>query len=148
MSEKPMTMAEHCAICGCRLHRTRDTYASPTTKGRSHATEHHLIPERFFGRSNNRPGTKTEGIFTSCPWGHERKSEVFCYECHEELLHNPVLLPEDIVSFAQLVQLRGLSEKQKTDDRTRSASRVILFHEVIARGLKALHEEETHLESR
>src|SRR2546425_2396179 len=87
MSEKPMT--EHCAICGCHLHRTNGTYATPTIEGRSHATEHHLIPERFFGRSKNRPRTKTEGIFTSCPWGHEGESKVFCYECHEELLDTP-----------------------------------------------------------
>ena len=146
MGEKPIT--EHCAICGCQVHRTRGTYASPTIKGRSHATEHHLIPERFFGRSSARPGTKTEGIFASCPWGHEGESEVFCYECHEELLHNPVLLPEDIARFAELVQLRGLSEEQKTEDRSKSARRVVLFHEVIARGLEVLYEEETHPESK
>src|SRR5438034_11356030 len=89
------SMAEACAICGCQLHRTRDTYATATIEGRSHASKHHFVAERFFGRSTNRRGTKTEGLFNACPWGREGESEVFCYECHEELLHNPVLLPWD-----------------------------------------------------
>jgi len=58
-------MSENCAICGCELHRTRDTYARATIEGRSHATKHHFVAERFFGRSSNRRGTRTEGIFIS-----------------------------------------------------------------------------------
>jgi len=86
-------MAEECAICGCKLHRTPGAYGNATIEGRSGASRHHFVPERFFGRSVNRPGTKTEGIFTSypCPWEYERKSDVFCHECHELLLHNPVI---------------------------------------------------------
>ncbi len=82
-------------------------------------------------------------MFASCPWGHEGESEVFCYECHEELLHNPVLLPEDFVRFAELVRMRGLSEKTKTENRSKLAGRVVLLRDVISRGLKVLHEEET-----
>ncbi len=81
-------------------------------------------------------------MFASCPWGREGKSEVFCYECHEELLHNPVLLSEDVARFAELVRMRGLSEEVKTADRSKIAGRVALFHDVITRGLKILHEEE------
>jgi len=101
------------------------------------------VAERFFGRSSNRPGTKTEGIFKFSPWGYEGESEVFCYECHEELLHNPILLPEDFILFAKLVQMRGLSENLKTPDRSKIAGRVALFHDVINRGLKSLWEEGT-----
>lgn len=131
-------MTEHCAICGCPLHRVRDTYARPTVEGRSHATKHHYVAERFFGRSVNRRGTRTEGIFASCPWGHEGESVVFCYECHEELVHNPVLLPEDISRFAELVKQRGFTEKAKTESREAIAGRVALLHEVIACGLATL----------
>ena len=134
-------MAEYCAICGCGPHRTPDTYARATTEGRGHATQHHFVAERFFGRSSNRPGTQTEGIFASCPWGYEGESALFCYECHEELLHNPVLLPEDFKRFARVVQVRGLSEESKTEDRAKIAGRIALFHEVIARGLSILCEE-------
>ena len=134
-------MPELCAICSCELHRTAGTYALPTEQGRSHATKHHFVAERFFGRSTNRKGTKTDGIFSACPWPVEGQSEVFCYECHEELLHNPVLLPADVESFATLVRLRGLSEERKSKDRSALAGRVKLLHEVIERGLKSLREE-------
>ena|ERR1051325_682723 len=125
-------MTERCAVCGCQLHRTNDTYARPTPAGRSHATKHHFVAQRFFGSS---------GVFEACPWGYEGRSTVFCYECHEELLHNPVLLPEDVSLLAELVRLRGLSEDSKPDDRSRIAGRVALLHETIARGLAALLAE-------
>lgn len=134
-------MTEHCAICGCVLHRTKDTYARPTVEGRSHATRHHHVAERFFGRSTNRRGTKTEGIFDVCPWGHEGETVVFCYECHEELIHNPILLPEDIARFAALVKAKGFAEVSKSESRAPISGRITLLHEVIARGLKALESE-------
>ena len=140
-------MLEKCAICGCILHRRNGTYARPTVDGRTHATKHHFVAERFFGRSSNRRGTKTEGMFESgsCPLGHEGETAVFCYECHEELLHNPVLLPDDVASFAEIVRRRGLSESQKEKDRSKIAGRVQLFHEIIAKGLKTLDEENAPL---
>lgn len=134
-------MDERCAICNCLLHRRVGTYARPTPEGRGHATKHHLVAERFFGRSSNRRGTRTEGVFESCPWGHERKTDVFCYECHEELLHNPVLLPEDIEHLSYLVKQRGLSEEQKTTDRSKLGGRIKLLHEALARGLQSLAQE-------
>ncbi len=80
-------------------------------------------------------------MFPCCPWGHEGQSVVFCYECHEELVHNPVLLPEDISRFAELVKKRGLSEEMKTESRESIAGRVVLLHEVIARGLASLLDD-------
>ncbi|MGH9633648.1 MAG: hypothetical protein ACRD72_02310 [Candidatus Angelobacter sp.] len=128
-----------CAICNCELHREGD-YAKPTPKGRSHATEHHYVAERFFGRSANRRGTVRERLFGQCPWGLEGNKETYCYECHEELLHNPVLLPADIKIFATLVKQRGLDETKKDDKRDKLAGRIELFHEIIAAGLAALSE--------
>ncbi|MGA9030922.1 MAG: hypothetical protein WB402_00150 [Sulfuricaulis sp.] len=134
-------MAERCFICGCTLHREKGTYARPDVKGRSHATENHFVPERFFGRSTNRRGTKTEGIFETCPWGYEGKTEVFCYECHEELLHNPVLLPQDIERFAEICRSRGLDEDSKSKDRSKIAGRIKLLREVIAKGLAVIRAD-------
>jgi hypothetical protein len=134
-------MTERCAICNCILHRTAGTYARPTIEGRSHATKHHFVAERFFGRSSNRRGTRTKGVFQSCPWGCEGQTAVFCYECHEELLHNPVLLLEDIQLFASLVRQHGLSEKQKTADRSKLGGRIRLLHAALTRGLQSLAEE-------
>jgi len=77
-------------------------------------------------------------MFGTCPWGHEGEVVVFCYECHEELIHNPVILPEDIERFAQLVRLRGFSEQSKTEDRSRIAGRIRLLQEVIAKGIEVV----------
>jgi hypothetical protein len=93
----------------------------------------HFVAERFFGRSGNRLGAKNEGIFTatSCPWRDERQSGIFCCECHELLLHNPVPLPEDVALFAELVRMRNLEETVKPTDYSKIAGRVVLFHAVI-----------------
>lgn len=135
-----MNTVEKCEICGCQLHRSGE-YAKPTIAGRSHATEHHHVAERFFGRSTNRRGTKREGIFAQCPWGYEGKAQAYCYECHEELLHNPVLLPDDVSAFARLVRIRDLSEDRKPDDRKKIAGRIMLMHDVISAGIRALLSE-------
>ena len=63
---------------------------------------------------------------------------MYCYECHEELIHNPVLLPEDIDLFRELVRSRELIEDDKPEHRTKIAGRITLFHEVIASGLRQL----------
>jgi hypothetical protein len=106
--------------------------------GRSHATKHHYVAERFFGRSGNRPGEIREPVFTVCPWGLEGETETFCYECHEELLHNPVFTLGDIVRFAQLVRAHGLDETEKTESREKLAGRIRLLHEVIDAGLRSI----------
>ena len=131
---------ETCGICGCELNRSGN-YATPTPEGRSHATAHHYVAERFFGRSSNRRGSQRTPIFDTCPWGVEGEKAVFCYECHEELIHNPVFLPDDVKAFAELVQDRGLAETTKTDSRDKLAGRVELLHEVIARGIRELKGE-------
>ena len=66
---------------------------------------------------------------------------MFCYECHEELLHNPVFLPGNVQAFANLVTARNLNENQKTEDRKKIAGRIKLLHEVIEAGLEKLAEQ-------
>jgi hypothetical protein len=133
-----MKMTERCAICGCELHRTQDTYARPTVEGRSHASKHHFVAERFFGRSNNRRGTQRDKVFEECPWSIEGQAAVFCYDCHEELFHNPIFLPVDVAYLADLVKERGLDEDRKTKSKDKIAGRVKLLHEIIQQGLKEL----------
>ena len=119
---------ETCSICGCPLHRSGE-YSTPTVAGRSHATEHHFVPERFFGRSTNPRGTKRDGIFEECPFGYEGKTAGYCYECHEELLHNPVLLPADIEALAELVRRLAINETFKPENRAKIADRILLLHD-------------------
>ena len=132
---------ETCAICGCKLVYLKNAYGKSTVEGRSHASRHHYVAERFFGRSKNRPSVIKDAIFDQCPWGLEGKEAVFCYDCHEELLHNPVLLPEDIANFRLLVERSGCSELEKTDSREELGQRIRLLHEAIAVGLKYLLNE-------
>ena len=134
------TKVENCAICGCLLNRS-GKYAAPTLEGRAHATKHHFVAERFFGRSKNRKKEIRLKIFAKCPWELEGKSEVFCYECHEILLHNPVFTPENIVSFAELVSLNKLDEQIKTDSVDKLAKRVELLQKVIEHGIRKLKNE-------
>ncbi len=63
---------------------------------------------------------------------------MLCYECHEELIHNPVFLLQDIERFAALVKARGLSEENKSNDRSKIAGRIKLLREVIDAGLHSL----------
>lgn len=133
---------ERCGICDCQLHR-RGGYGAPTVDGRSHASTHHYVPERFFGRSKNRRGEVRDRLFHNSPWDLEGEVGVFCHDCHEELLHNPVLLPSDIEQFAELVRLRGLRESAKSESRKQLAGRVKLFHEAIATGIRHLLLQET-----
>jgi hypothetical protein len=137
LPRKRAQVNERCTLCGCQLHRL-GAYARPTVEGRSHASEHHFVAERFFGRSSNRRGTVRERVFTECPWGIEGKSAVYCYDCHEELLHNPVFTETQMRQFSQLVALRGLNEDAKPIDRDKLAGRIRLLNEVIAEGLRGL----------
>ena len=136
-------MTSNCAICGCVIHREGE-YAKPSIKGRSHATKHHYLAERFLGRSRNRRGEQREPIFKECPWNIEGQTEEFCYECHEELLHNPVLLQTDIKRFAELVRLRKLDETRKRKSRDKIGGRIKLLHEVLELGIEKLLEIERH----
>lgn len=130
-----------CSLCGCRLNRVPGTYAQPTVNGRSHASKHHLVAERFFGRSANRPHTTREKILKECPWGSESVELLFCYECHEGLLHNPVFLRRDVENFAHLVCREKLNEDEKPAHRELIAGRIKLLHRVIEGGLDALRNQ-------
>jgi len=132
-----------CTLCGCLVHRTGD-YGQPTVKGKSHASLHHFVAERFFGRSANRPGELRDAYPLSEAYQqHEGRTGVFCYECHEELLHNPIILPDDLSLLHQLFVTRGLTEIQKSEDRTKAAGRVSLLHEIIRRGLESINNQKS-----
>jgi hypothetical protein len=135
------TELQRCPICDCLLHR-EGHYGEPSAHGRSHATSHHYVAERFFGRSKNRRGEIREAIFPECPWDCEKRTVVLCYECHEELIHNPVFLPSDIERFGALVRSRALCEGRKSDDRTKIQARIKLLREVIDAGLSSLGKHE------
>lgn len=50
-------------------------------------------------------------------------------------------MPEDLDKFSKLVKLCGLNEEEKSGDRSKLGGHVILLHEVISKGLKAIADE-------
>lgn len=136
------TKQERCAICNCKLNRS-GKYGLANTESRAHASKHHYVAERFFGRSANRRGTLRDAVFGEDDWKLAKKTTIYCYECHELLLHNPVLLDQDVENFAQLVKERHLHEDDKPENRTLLASRIKLLNEVIRAGLTELKQRES-----
>jgi len=126
-----------CAICGCPLHRTAGTYAKPTADGRSHATDHHCVPKRFLSDKNTK-GEKRGPVLTDRHWAEKGSQTVtLCYDCHEELLHNPILLEEDVKHLRQIMDNKGCTETHKTEgDYKCIANRVRIFHEIIKAGIE------------
>jgi hypothetical protein len=134
-------MSKKCAICGCKIH-TGGNYAADTVQGRSHTSKHHYVADRFYGHSKNNPAKHRTAIFTYDRWKVEGKTEIFCYDCHEELLHNPVLLPEDVSGFTKLVKSHRLNEKKKTKSKEKLAGRIELLHKALALGINKLLEDD------
>ena len=130
-------MGEPCSICGCSVHR-KGEYARATVKGRSHATWHHLIAKRFFGRKANKRSGKIDAIFERKDWEAEQDKIVLCYDCHEVLLHNPIFLKKDLDRFRMLIKDHGFNETKKTESTRQLAGRIVLLHEIIEKGLEVL----------
>lgn len=138
---KKQPLKTDCQICGCLLSRENGVYGQPTPSGRSHGTRHHFIAERFFGRTTNKRNSKANPIFADEDYQeYARQTETFCYECHEELLHNPIFLRKDIDKFAELTKKRHCAEtgQVKTEKREKIGQRIKLLNEVISKGLDEL----------
>lgn len=132
-----------CQLCGCQLINKKGEYAKPTPTGRSCGTKHHYVAERFWGRTKNKHTHRASPIFVKtdlCLQNYNHATGLFCYECHEELLHNPIMLPNDVEKFARLIRKRGCDEtgKKKTKDRHKIGERIKLLEKIISRGLDEL----------
>ena len=127
-------MKDRCNICGCKLEQS-GKYA--TFEGRAHPSRHHHVAQRFL-KTIDKNGNEFQPIFSKCPWEIEKKTVVLCYECHEELIQNPVFLPKDIENFKQLVKFRKLAENEKPENRKKLAGRIKLLNEVIETGIEKL----------
>jgi len=113
-----MKKTEHCELCGVELEA--GDYGTKMN-GRS---SHHRIPERFNKFS-------TQG--NSLPEDKDHELLILCYFCHEELLHNPILLLgveeelrkafagkdyiQRLAAFAEIIQL-GAEEYDRREQRT------------------------------
>ena len=112
---------DHCALCGIEF--TTGAYA--TKNGRFHGSEHHLFPARFKKfHVSQRSLAKKLNIESQ-----DFDSVHLCYECHEELLHNPVFTTKMIKELSQL--MRGMSFEDK----------VIVLSRVIELGIREAIKE-------
>jgi len=102
--------ADHCVLCGIKFS-TKGVYA--TESGRYNRSEHHLFPTRFKKyRISQRSLAKKLNVGTQ-----DFDSVHLCYECHEELLHNPVFTTKMIKELSHLMKGKSLEDKVITLSR-------------------------------
>ncbi len=101
--------AEHCMLCGIEF--TTGAYA--TENGQYNRSEHHLFPTRFEKYYiSQRSLAKKINVESQ-----DFDSVHLCYECHEELLHNPVFTTKMIKELNHLMRGKSLEDKVITLSR-------------------------------
>jgi len=53
-----------------------------------------------------------------------------------------------MAAFAALVRSRGLDEEHKSEDRQKLGARIMLFHELIAKGIAVLSQDENERDAK
>ena len=99
----------HCILCGIEF--TTGVYA--TESGRYNRGKHHLFPSRFkkYGISQRSLAEKLNVESQDLDFVH------LCYDCHEELLHNPVFTAKMIEKLSPLIKGKSLEDKVITMSR-------------------------------
>ena len=100
---------DHCILCGIEF--TTGAYA--TENGRYNRSEHHLFPARFKKYHISQRSLAKKLNLES----QDFDSVHLCYECHEELLHNPVFTTKMIKELSHLMRGKGLEDKATTLSR-------------------------------
>ncbi len=109
-----------CQLCNIELQEGNQNNIYGTDEGMNHISRHHLFPKRFKDYFTNDEIKEIFQIETP------QIVENFCYECHEEVLHNLVLNREIIDKLSKLFE--GKDKK----------TRIMIFHEIIKLGLEAI----------
>jgi uncharacterized CHY-type Zn-finger protein len=117
---------DHCMLCGIEFPKT-GVYAEKTESGQHYRAEHHLIPKRF-----EKYHISQRSLAKKLNVGTQDFVPVYlCYECHEELLQNPVFTTEMIKELSHLIKGKSLEDK------------VVILSHVIELGIReAIKEEE------
>ena len=103
--------ADYCMLCGTKFS-TKGIYATKTKNGRHHRGEHHLFPARFEKHFSQRSLAKKLNVETQ-----SLDSIYLCYDCHEELLQNPVFTTKMIKELSYLMKGKSLEDKVVTLSR-------------------------------
>jgi hypothetical protein len=109
-----------CQLCKAELQEGNRNNIYGTDEGMRHISRHHLFPKRFRNYFTNDELMKIFQIETPNILGN------FCYECHEEVLHNLILNREIIDKLSQLFE--GKDKK----------TRIIIFYEIFRMGIETI----------
>ena len=106
-----------CMLCGIE-YSTGAVYA--TEHGRHSRGRHHLFPRRFEKYDMSQEGFAKKLDVETRDLGFVH----LCYECHEELLHNPVLTAKMLDELSHLMRGKNFEDK------------VIILSHIIELGIK------------
>jgi len=109
-----------CQLCKAELQEGNRNNTYGTDGGMNHISRHHLFPKRF---RNYFTDDEIKQIFQIEP---PMVLGEFCYECHEEVLHNLVLNREIIDKLSKLFE--GKDKK----------TRIIIFHQIFKLGIESI----------
>lgn len=107
-----------CQLCKTPLKEGNLGNIYGTGEGLNHLSRHHLFPKRFKKYYTN---DEIQKIFHI---DNPSSFRVFCYECHEEILHNIVLNDSMVAGLSTL--LDGKDKKTK----------IKIIHEIIKKGIE------------
>ena len=118
-------MAATCVLCGTELVEGNVDYfyGTNTDKGMRHLSTHHRLADRL--EKFLALDTITEKL---CSGAGMDDKLVLCFFCHEEMLHNPILLPGVETTLA-----KAFASKDR-------AERLMVFAEIIRIGAEAYKE--------
>ena len=107
-----------CKICKTQLQEGNQNNIYGTSEGMNHISNHHLFPKRFLKYFTI---DEIQQTFEIPDPSIERE---FCYECHEEILHN-IIINDSMISDLSIF-FEGCDKK----------SRMKIFHEIFKEGLE------------
>ena len=110
-------MKKKCLICGVELVEGNPNNKYGTFEGRNYISRHHLFPQRFQKYFQENEVLNIFGITKF----NERAE--FCYDCHEEMIHNLILNKEILEKLNEKMNGKNLKE------------RIQIFHEIFKKGL-------------
>ncbi|HEY9205431.1 MAG TPA: hypothetical protein VIO58_05870 [Candidatus Methanoperedens sp.] len=112
-----------CQLCKTPLKEGNLGYAYGTSEGLTHLSRHHIFPKRLKKYFTN---DEIQKIFHI---DNPSSSMVFCYECHEEILHNIILNDSMVAMLSTLL------------DRKDKKTKIKIIHEILKKGIEEYSKE-------
>ncbi len=117
-------MAATCVLCRTELVQGGDGSGKDTDEGMRHFSTHHRLAKRW----QDKKCLDLEAIKEKLRSSDDEL--VLCFFCHEEMLHNPILLPGVETTLAEVFTRKDRAE------------RLMVFAEIIRIGAEAYKEQD------